>query len=206
MALIIIPTTFNTPSLSNDGSNLKMLLWPEIALPFSSVLISLWNALLWCSLMTAVSHFCSRFISAIGPSAFACYFFARYNNAWLHFMMTAVILLIFFHEDVFSKAFMFTLDDTRLTFKEHFTSTSVSLNIWTSFSTGQVCSSSHKNCDPHLPKLNTSLRSSHLLNQKLDCLYLALTSIDWPQYFHEFAGFCWQQMSWFLCSISDITK
>ena len=63
MALIIIPTTFNTPSLSNDGSNLKMLLWPEIALPFSSVLISLWNALLWCSLMTAVSHFCSRFIS-----------------------------------------------------------------------------------------------------------------------------------------------
>ena len=80
--------------------------------------------------------------------------------------------------------------------KEYFTSTSASLTIWTSFSTGQVCSG----IVAHLPKLNTFLQSLHLSNHEmhdqLDCLYLAHTSIDWPHYFCEFAGFCWQQIFW----------
>ena len=141
-----------------------MLLWLEIALPFSSVLISLWNALLRYSLMIAISPFCSRFISTIGPSLFASRFFAGFSNFSLYFMMSAIILLIFFHKDVFPKgSMMFTRDDTRLTFKEHFTSTSVSLTIWTSFFSGQVCSGSHKNCGAvtqveHFPLDFTSIK------------------------------------------------
>ena len=58
---------------------------------------------------------------------------------------------------------MFTLGHTRLTFKENFSSTSVSLTIWMSFYTGQVCSDSHKNCGAftqaeHFPPGFTSIK------------------------------------------------
>ena len=49
-------------------------------------------------------------------------------------MMTAIILLIFFHEDVFSKALMmFTLDDTRLTFSLHIYQTTSCMICWIVF-------------------------------------------------------------------------
>ena len=109
-------------------------------------------------------------------TVFAFWIFARFNNVYLYFMMTPIILLILFHEDVFSKASMiFMIDDTRLTFKEYFTSASVFLTILTSFFTGQVCLVSHKDCDPftqveHYPPELMSIKPWHTWSAVLSLL------------------------------------
>ena len=78
---------------------------------------------------------------------------------------------------------MFTLDDTRLTFKEYFTSTSVSLCQLLSGHPSLLARYVQVTTKivVHLPKLNTFLQSSHLSNHnmhnQLDCLYFAHTSI-----------------------------
>ena len=63
---------------------------------------------------------------------------------------------------------------------------------------GQVYSGSHKNCGQftqveHFPPEFASIKAQDAWSAGLSLLG---TYLHWLTYFHEFAGFCWQQISW----------
>ena len=83
------------------------------------------------------------------------------------------------------------MSNFRLTFKEYFTSTSVSLTICTSFSTGQVCSGSHKHCGPftqieHFPPEFASIKPRDAWSAGLSLLG---TKLHWLT--SLFSWICW---------------